>query len=144
MPESPTTAQALYRARPTVRLQGQENSRVRELVVAMAMREQEGGLSALELRLTNVASLVGGSAELAFEDDQVLRLGAGINLYAGDETAPQEIFRGWISGLEAEFPENDAPQLVVLAEDGLQRPSMRAARSPPSCVAWRRGWGSPP
>jgi|688.fasta_scaffold00258_48 hypothetical protein len=124
MPESPTTAQALYRARPTVRLQGQENSRVRELVVAMAMREQEGGLSALELRLTNVASLVGGSAELAFEDDQVLRLGAGINLYAGDETAPQEIFRGWISGLEAEFPENDAPQLVVLAEDGLQRGRM--------------------
>lgn len=124
MPESPTTPQALYRARPTVRLQGQEHSRVRELVVAMAMNEQEGGLSSLELRLTNVASLVGGEAELAFEDDRLLRLGAGISIYAGDETAPQEIFRGWISGLEAEFLENDAPQLVVLAEDGLQRGRM--------------------
>lgn len=124
MAESPTTSQALYRARPTVRLQGQENSRVRELIVAMAMREQDGGLSSLELRLTNVASLVGGEAELAFEDDQVLTLGAGISLYAGDETAPREIFRGWISGLEAVFLDNDAPQLVVLAEDGLQRGRM--------------------
>lgn len=120
MPESPTTVQALYRARPTVRVQNQENPRVRELVAAMAMREQEGGLSALELRLTNVASLVGGEAELAFEDDLALRLGASISLYAGDETAPREIFRGWISGLEAEFPEDGAPELVVLAEDSLQ------------------------
>jgi phage protein D len=124
MPETPTTDQALYRARPTLRLQGQEHSRLRELVVAMEMQEQEGGLSSLELRFTNVASLVDGDAELAFEDDALLKLGAAIGVYAGDETAPQEIFRGWISALEGEFPENDAPQLVVLAEDGLQRGRM--------------------
>ena len=125
MPESPTTIQALYRARPTVRVQNRENPRVRELVVAMAMREQEGGFSALELRLTNVASLVGGEAELAFEDDLTLQLGASISLYAGDETAPREIFRGLISGLEADFQEDDAPELVVLAEDGLQLARMK-------------------
>jgi hypothetical protein len=124
MSESPTTPQALYRARPTVRVGGQDNRRVRDLIVAMAMREQEGGLSSLELRLTNVASLVGGDAELAFEDDQVVRLGEEIRVHAGDETAPREIFRGWISGLEGHFPENDAPQLVVMAEDGLLRGRM--------------------
>ena len=51
MPETPTTIQALYRARPTVRINGQEYAKVRELVVSMAMNEQEGGLSALELSL---------------------------------------------------------------------------------------------
>lgn len=75
MPETPTTIQALYRARPTVRINGQEYAKVRELVVSMAMNEQEGGLSALELRLTNVASDVSGGADLAFEDDKILRLG---------------------------------------------------------------------
>ena len=124
MPETPTTSQALYRARPTVRINGQEYAKVRELVVSMAMNEQEGGLSALELRLTNVASDVSGGAELAFEDDRILRLGEAIALYSGDETAPQEIFRGLITGLEAKFPENDAPQLIVLAEDRLQRGRM--------------------
>jgi phage protein D len=90
----------------------------------MEMTEQEGGMSALELRLSNIASDPSGGADFAFEDDRILKLGAAIALYSGDETGPQEIFRGTITGLEIDFPESGAPELVVFAEDALQRARM--------------------
>src|SRR5262245_54627194 len=116
MPERALSELAVYKAPPTVRIDEQEYPMVSELVVGMRMTEQEGGLSALELRLSNVASRLGGDADLAFEDDQVLRLGAAIAVYCGDENSPQEIFRGLITGLEATFPPDGSLELVVLAE----------------------------
>ena len=110
---------AVYRARPTLRLDGEADPRVSELLIGMRMHEREGGLASLELRFSNVASLPGGEAELAFEDETRLRLGALIAVHGGDENAPEEIFRGRISALEAEFPAQDPPELVVLAEDAL-------------------------
>jgi len=123
MTETPTTPNALYSARPTVRINTKEYAKVRELLVAMEVTEQEGGLSALELRFTNIASDAQGGADFAFEDDRILQLGAAIAVYSGDETSPQEIFQGKITGLELEFSQT-APELVVLAEDALQRARM--------------------
>ena len=125
MPEQPLAERAFYAARPTLRVDAREHATVRELLVSMEMTEREGGLSALELRVTNVASDAAGGAALAFEDGAVLRLGAAIAVHAGDEREPREIFRGTITGLEAEFPEDAAPSLVVLAEDVFQRARMR-------------------
>jgi phage protein D len=79
----------------------------------------------MELRLTNVASDVQGGAELAFETaDSPLTLGASLAVYGGDEASPQEIFQGIITGLEAVFPPEAAPELVVLAEDRFQQARM--------------------
>jgi len=95
---------------------------VSDLLLAMEMTEHEGGMSSLELRVSNVASNKQTGANAAvFEDDKVLKLGAKIAVYAGDENAPKEIFRGIITGLEAEFSELGPPELVVLAEDALQQ-----------------------
>ncbi len=124
MSEVPLSPTAVYSARPTVRVNAQEYPKVSELLLMMDMTEQEGGLSALELRVSNVASNPQGGADLAFEDDQILKLGAAIALYTGDETAPQEIFRGIITGLEADFPQGGPPELVVLAEDVAQQARM--------------------
>lgn len=123
MSETPTTPNNFYSARPTVRINTQEYAKVRELLVAMDLTEQAGGLSALELRFTNIASDTQGGADFAFEDDRVLQLGAAIAVYSGDETNPQEIFQGTITGLELEFSQS-APELVVLAEDALQKARM--------------------
>lgn len=120
MPETPTTPNAVYSARPTVRINTQEYAQVRELLVSMELTEQAGGLSALELRLTNIASDPEGGADFAFEDDRIVKLGAAIAVYSGDETRPQEIFQGIITGLELESS-GGAPELVVLAEDRLQK-----------------------
>lgn len=115
---------AVYNPRPLVEIDGQRYDKVDELLLAIDMREQEGGLSAMELRFSNVASDPTGSADYAFEGEREIRLGAAITISAGDVSDPQEIFRGVITGLEAEFPEASPPELVVLAEDKLQQARM--------------------
>lgn len=124
MPEQPISPRAVYSARPTVRVNSQEYAKVSELLLAMQMTEDEGGLTALELRFSNWYSDPQGRANFAFEDDTVLKLGAEIAVYGGDQTAPQEIFRGAITGLEAEFGQETPPELVVLAEDAFQAARM--------------------
>lgn len=124
MTESALTQLAVYTARPTVRIDGQEYDRVTELLTAVEVRERDGGLSALELRVTNLASDLLGSADFAFEDGSILALGAAITVDAGDEPAQTQIFNGTITGLEAVFPDDGAPELVVLAEDAFQQARM--------------------
>lgn len=128
MAETSVSRAAIYRARPTLRVAGQEDPRASELLLSMKMEETEGGMSALELRLSNWASTRGGGAELAFDAGSKLELGAAIEVYAGDESEPREIFRGTITALEAEFKTGVPPELTVLAEDGLQ-PARLARRS---------------
>lgn len=126
----PTLSQlAVYSAAPTVQVDHQAYAKVTELILAMQMSEREGGMSFLELRLSNVASDPDGGADFAFEDGSILGLGGAISVHAGDENSPTEIFSGVITGLEADFPADGAPELVVLAEDALQgaRRSRRTA-----------------
>jgi phage protein D len=116
-------APATYSARPTVRLNGQPDERTGSLINSLVVNEQEGGLSSLELRLSNSASLDTGGAEYAFDAASAgdLALGAELIIGAGDTAAPVEIFRGVITGLEGVFSENGPPELIVLAEDSLQK-----------------------
>ena len=114
----------VYNPRPLVEIDGQRFDKVDELLLGLDMREQEGGLSALELRLSNIASDPDGGAGFAFEDEREIRLGSTITVSTGDSSEPQEIFRGVITGLEAEFPETDPPELLLLAEDPLQQARM--------------------
>lgn len=120
MPEQAVAAFPIYNPTPTLRIDEREFVRVRELVIAMDVCESEGGLSTLVLRLSNMASNPQGGADFAFENEEDLKLGSSIALYAGDATAPQEIFRGVVTGLEADFPGEGPPELVVYAEDKLQ------------------------
>jgi len=124
MSEPSLSSTAVYSATPAVRVDGQAHDSLQLLLLSMEMREQEGGMSSLEARFSNIASVEGGNSNFAFEDGQVLKLGAEIAFYSGDETAPKEIFRGKIMGLEAEFDEGEPPELVVLAEDAFQRARM--------------------
>ena len=124
MAETPQSERAVYRARPTVRVESQEYPKIDQLITSLEVTEQEGGMSALELRLSNFASDSEGGADFAFEDEEVFKLGAKIQIYCGDEDAPQEIFQGMITGLEADFRMDGAPEIVVLAEDRFQQARM--------------------
>ena len=120
MPEVAVTPLDVYNPTPTVRVDEQARPRMSELIIDMDVTETDGGLSSLALRLSNVASVEGGRADRAFEDEREIRLGSRIVLYAGSVTEPQEIFRGTVTAFEAEFPEHAPPEIVVLAEDALQ------------------------
>jgi Bacteriophage probable baseplate hub protein len=124
MAETAVSASAIYRARPTLRLAGAEDRRASELLIGMRMDEAEGGMSSLELRFSNWASLSSGGAEYAFGTGAKLKLGAQISVYCGDESQPREIFSGTITSLEAAYATGSPPELTVLAEDALQRARM--------------------
>src|SRR5580692_10382054 len=104
MPEQPLTQKAVYSAIPTVQIEGQENGKVTAQLLSLEMREHEGGLSALEVRLSNFGTFSSGLADMVFEDGAVLKLGAAVQVYAGDVSSPTEIFRGRITALEGRFP----------------------------------------
>ncbi len=119
MPETALSQSAIYSARPTVRIAGETDARITELVMAMRTQEQDGGMSSLELRFSNLAPTTDGGAELAFGADSKLKLGAQIAIYAGDATQPREIFRGKVTAMELEYKVGSGPELTVLAEDAL-------------------------
>lgn len=121
MAEAPLSRSALYTSRPTIRINGADQERMPGLLLAMEVAEQEDGLSRLELKLSNLASDRRGGVEFAFEDERVIKLGDRVAVYMGEESAPQEIFSGRISGLEAGFYDDASPTLIVLAEDALQQ-----------------------
>lgn len=124
MTEAPLSEGTLYSARPTVRVDEQEYPKVTELLLGVEITEREGGLSAMELRVSNVASDPEGGADFAFESGSILKLGAAITIYSGDEMSPTEIFRGKITAVEADFPQGGPPELVILAEDIFQQARM--------------------
>jgi len=114
----------VYNPQPVITVDGRRFDKVDELLLALDMREQEGGLSALELRFANIASEPGGGAGYAFEDETEIKLGSTVTVATGDVADSQEIFRGAITGMEAEFLEEAPPELLVLAEDRLQQARM--------------------
>ncbi|WP_339950576.1 contractile injection system protein, VgrG/Pvc8 family [uncultured Albimonas sp.] len=107
-------------ARPTVRIRGLEMPVLDRAILAMTAREQEGGLSSLELTLVDWSSAPDGRAGFAAAGaDNPLKLGAPIEIYCGDVRAPQQVFAGRITALEAESPRQGPPRIAVLAEDAL-------------------------
>jgi phage protein D len=119
MPETSVSQTAIFSARPTLRIAGQADERASALLTAMKMEESEGGLSTLELHITNWVATGNGRAELAFNAGSSLKLGADLGVYTGDESTPREIFKGKVSALEMVCNYGQPPELVVLAEDAL-------------------------
>jgi phage protein D len=119
MSEASVSQTAIFSARPTLRIAGQPDERASALLTAMKMEEDEGGLSTLELRITNWVATGNGRAELAFNASSSLKLGADLGVYTGDEATPREIFKGKVSALEMVCNYGQPPELVVLAEDAL-------------------------
>lgn len=112
---------AFYSARPTLRIDGQDDAMAAGLLQALEMREQEGGLSSLELAFVNHTAREDGRVGLAFEDERVLALGAQVEVYAGEAAGPTAIFSGRVSAVEFAFDPDGPPRLVVWAEDPLAK-----------------------
>jgi len=125
MPEQALAQGVIYSARPTVLVDGQAQPSLDQLLQAMELREDETGLASLELRYLNTAMSAEGGADFAFESSSsLLYLGRRIELKLGDESNPISLFTGMISGLEMNMQRDRQPELVVLAEDALQRARM--------------------
>jgi phage protein D len=125
MAETPISRNAVYSAIPTVQIDGQANDKVTAQMLSMEMREQESGMTALEMRFSNFGTFNSGLANLMFEDGAVLKLGAAVLVYAGPVSSPTEIFRGKITAIEGRYTDDGPPDLLVLCEDALQAARMK-------------------
>ena len=119
MSETSLSQTAIFSARPTLRIAGQEDVRLSALLTSMRMEESEGGMSTLELHVTNWVATGGGHTELAFDATSALKLGADLGVYAGDSSSPCALFEGKVSAIEMVCNYGQPPELVVLAEDAL-------------------------
>ncbi|MEZ4639650.1 MAG: hypothetical protein R2856_32605 [Caldilineaceae bacterium] len=120
------TQSPVYIARPTIRINEDAYALLNELLLGMRMTESEGGLSALELRFSNWASDTTGGANYAFEDGDILALGAAISVYAGDERSPQRDLPRRHHRAGSRLPAADHPRSPSWPRTRLQR--LRLAR----------------
>ncbi|MCC7283146.1 MAG: phage late control D family protein [Acetobacteraceae bacterium] len=121
----PRDAPLTINARPTINIGGQALPLLSANIFRFVMREQQGGLSSLELSLVDVLGFGDGSAGYGATAGSPVQLGAEIAVYAGDSSAPpaefprQAVFKGTITAIEAEAGPNTSPLFTVLAEDRL-------------------------
>ncbi|KQV92623.1 phage late control D family protein [Pelomonas sp. Root1237] len=116
--ERPVSSRTAYSARPTLRVDGQALPALDDLVRTFSVTEAEGGMSSLSLGMGNWG-MVGGSLGLVFDAGGPIKLGARVQLYAGETSGPIEIFDGQIHAIEASGSVGAPPSLLVLAEDKL-------------------------
>lgn len=116
-------SEAIYSARPVVRFNGRDEDRVGDRLVSLKLEEQEGGLCSLELRFMNLMSNEDGSAEPAFPNDDIIKLGAEVEVELGPSEDNEPMFKGKVTAMEEIYGE-EAPAFVVLAEDVLMQARM--------------------
>lgn len=113
-----------FASRPEISLDGQADPGLSDGVLSLMVEETTAGLARCEVTFGNWGTANGGTGFLYFKRD-ILEFGRSFAVRMGDGEAASQIFDGRIMALEARFPKTRAPELTVLAEDGLQDLRMR-------------------
>jgi phage protein D len=116
----PVSLSAAYSARPTLRLEGQEDADASARLHALTMRDDEQGLASLELRLEDWRVTTAGPG-FAFDGGSPWALGAAVQVECGAVGEQARLFAGHVTALERIASRDAPPEFVVLAEDRLAR-----------------------
>lgn len=117
----PPRQTGFFSARPTLRVNGQIAADLGERwLVSLMVEETTLGLFRCEARFQNWGPKGAGADSFLFFDRQILDFGQpfAVELGAPGNTSP--VFAGRITGIEAHYPAQRAPELTVLAEDRFQ------------------------
>lgn len=114
MPLDSTTT-GIGTARPTILIDGAEDSSLVGGLKYLLIVEKTDGLFRCEARFGNWGP-ENDSTDFLYFNRKVLDFGKEIQI----KIEKDEIFKGKISALEADFPEAQAPEITILAEDALQ------------------------
>jgi len=105
---------------PTIEVDGMSYPVIAGALERMWMREATGGMTTMELGLTDSIAGASGEAVHAAGSDSPLQLGAGLRVFGGPhETNASELFDGQITAIESEYRDSGPPLFTVLAEDRL-------------------------
>lgn len=102
-------------ARPTITVGGRDDASLAEGLLGLLVAEDTAGLYRCEATFGNWGTK-GGGVDYLYFDRRTLDFGKTFQIKLGAEA----VFDGRITGLEAQFPDHEAPRLVVLAEDRFQ------------------------
>lgn len=116
----PSIDAPLLNVRPRFRVDGQDRPNLGEAVLALDLRLPRSGMAGAEVRVLNWSGS-GSAATFVFND---IRLGQRLELFLGEGANTTAAFSGDITALEERYGDG-APQLVLLAEDGLHRLARR-------------------
>ncbi|MCI0496375.1 hypothetical protein L0Z72_15315 [candidate division KSB1 bacterium] len=105
----------LKSARPTINIAGKDQPELEQGLLSLMIVENTTGLYRCEAAFGNWGT-VGNRIDLLYFNRQLLDFGKIFQAKIGADI----IFDGRIMGLEAQFPEGGAAQIIVLAEDRLQ------------------------
>lgn len=112
-------------ARPTIFIDGQEDSSLVGGLNYLLIVEKTDGLYRCEAKFGNWGPK-NDSTDFLYFDRKILDFGKDFQI----KLSQDEIFKGKITALEAIFPEGKSPEIAVLAEDALQNLRMtRRTRS---------------
>ena len=120
MPPENGTQRTYYGSHPTITIDGREQRELSEqLLLSLLIEETTLGLFRCELRFSNWGAQESGVDFYLF-DRQIVDFGKEIEVVLGPPGGTRRVFKGRISGLEAQFPKDRPPELTVLAEDRFQ------------------------
>lgn len=112
---------ALYGARPAVEVDGADARELTERVLSVLVTETADGLARCEVAAGNWDGGSGGGSDgYVFNDRSLVDFGASLVVRLGDGDRAGTVFSGVVTGMEAHYPQQRAPQVVFLAEDRLQ------------------------
>ena len=109
------TDTGLREARPVINAAGQDNPVLSGGLLSLLIVENTSGLYRCEALFGNLGS-VNNRTDFLYFNRTTLEFGKAFTVKLGTDS----IFDGKIMGLEAHFPEGQAPELNVLAEDRFQ------------------------
>ncbi len=115
-----STQPTFYASRPTITIDGREQRELSEsLLLSLLIEETTLGLFRCELRFANWGAQE-DRVDFHLFDLQIVDFGKEIEIELGPPGGTRRVFKGRISGLEAQFPKDRPPELTVLAEDRFQ------------------------
>ncbi len=117
MPEANIPA-LFVQQRPTIQVDGQNVPALTTALLSLEVEETTAGLAVCRARFINWGA-DGQQADYLFFDRDLLDFGKPFSVHAG-EPDKTEIFAGRIMGLQADYPVQQPPEIVVHAQDRLQ------------------------
>src|SRR5947209_4501994 len=108
-----------YISQPKILISGQANDALTTNIESVFVEETTEGLFRCEARFNNFGARQSEMDYLYFGRD-LLEFGKEISIQLGPGDQAVQVFKGRISAIEADYPQQGGGQILVLAEDKLQ------------------------
>ncbi len=112
--------EAFLSARPTVIVKGTFDSELNGNLVRLTVEENSSGYLRCEAAFVNWGLRTARKPNYLYNDRQLLDFGLDFTINFVPDTATTALFDGQIIGLRGQFVADRLPEIVVLAESGLQ------------------------